>query len=336
MGPISFEDFDAFRNMGEGASFIDPEKRERIVQGFIDHTRDTLAKNPLLLRYIKHRTDTLNAHDSMPWMALGQRLYAMATIANYSDLGLMSIGGDYKSRPMTSLEASGLIVALSVAQVYLWADKVNDEWREMSQDFPKCVVDRDILQYPSMFLCYETGYTTKFSGHESTVTDWMLLLDHKNALSAHVYGSSIQPHDDGSTRPWVASGGVPYQREWENAGSAVVLSRLAFINSPYVDIKREKILRQMRRSLEREAEGKCDDLKLNEDVGVVCLRAQKTEAGQQNNHASVNWQHHWWVRGHYRMQWYAASKSHKVIWVAPHVKGPTDKPLKEKVYAVVR
>lgn len=47
----------------------------------------------------------------------------------------------------------------------------------------------------------------------------------------------------------------------------------------------------------------------------------------------------WLVRGHWRNQWYASLGTHQPKWIAPYVKGPEDKPLKQpraNVFAVVR
>jgi hypothetical protein len=46
--------------------------------------------------------------------------------------------------------------------------------------------------------------------------------------------------------------------------------------------------------------------------------------------------HRWLVRGHHRAQWYPSLKAHKVVWIAPYIKGPADAPLKMPVYVVKR
>lgn len=35
----------------------------------------------------------------------------------------------------------------------------------------------------------------------------------------------------------------------------------------------------------------------------------------------------WFVRGHWRKQWYSSTKTHKAIWIHTHIKGPEDAPL---------
>ena len=69
-------------------------------------------------------------------------------------------------------------------------------------------------------------------------------------------------------------------------------------------------------------------------VSVVQLRASKNDATKGKG--DVDYQHRWMVRGHHRAQWYPSTQTHKVIWIAPHMKGPEDKPILQKVYAVTR
>lgn len=80
-------------------------------------------------------------------------------------------------------------------------------------------------------------------------------------------------------------------------------------------------------------------------VTIVALRRY---AGHSHGDTDVEWQHRWYVRGHWR--WQHVSEHHELaepdgeggyrarIWIRPHIKGPEDKPfvLTEKVYALVR
>lgn len=44
--------------------------------------------------------------------------------------------------------------------------------------------------------------------------------------------------------------------------------------------------------------------------------------------STVQWQHRWVVSGHWRQQpWGLARRSIRAVWIAPHLKGPSDKPL---------
>jgi hypothetical protein len=72
-------------------------------------------------------------------------------------------------------------------------------------------------------------------------------------------------------------------------------------------------------------------------VSVIQLR--RTEYQQSDEHGSVDWQHRWIVRGHWRWQAYGAGRQErKRIWVNPFIKGPEGKPFmqSEKLYDLSR
>lgn len=73
------------------------------------------------------------------------------------------------------------------------------------------------------------------------------------------------------------------------------------------------------------------------NIRIVNLRRAK---GPSTPHPDVehNWTHQWIVSGHWRNQWLASVKEHRLQWIAPYVKGPADKPLivKKTVHRLVR
>jgi len=74
-------------------------------------------------------------------------------------------------------------------------------------------------------------------------------------------------------------------------------------------------------------------------VTYVALRRQQTDQEQRapgeggRGHA-----HRWWVRGHWRNQYYPSVQTHRPIWIDPHLKGPEGAPLlhRETVYTLRR
>lgn len=44
----------------------------------------------------------------------------------------------------------------------------------------------------------------------------------------------------------------------------------------------------------------------------------------------VNWSHRWWVRGHWRHQYYPSRGTHEWIYIDPYIKGPETKPIVPK------
>ena len=75
------------------------------------------------------------------------------------------------------------------------------------------------------------------------------------------------------------------------------------------------------------------------EIEVVVLRRSSNPYDKEGDSGDgIDWTHRWMVDGHWRNQWYPGLNSHKRIWIAPHVKGPEDKPLwiKDKVYSLER
>jgi hypothetical protein len=99
-------------------------------------------------------------------------------------------------------------------------------------------------------------------------------------------------------------------------------------------------------SIDRPRRRRAERAKLPTRVTVVSLR--NVEARRAPGESLVEWSHRWAVRGFWR--WQVCGKNHPLaqeiepgrwrarIWIAPHVKGPKDKPLiiSDKVYAVHR
>lgn len=73
------------------------------------------------------------------------------------------------------------------------------------------------------------------------------------------------------------------------------------------------------------------------NVTIATLRRVRHER-QAPHMLDVDWSHRWIVRGHWRQQWYPTLEQHRPVWIAPHVKGPDDKPLvvKQKIARLVR
>ncbi len=72
----------------------------------------------------------------------------------------------------------------------------------------------------------------------------------------------------------------------------------------------------------------------------VCrvVRLRRVATGDREQHEMTTGQHEhayrWWVRGHWRNQWFPSRKMHAPMWIAPHLKGPDDKPVRPIVPTV--
>lgn len=112
-----------------------------------------------------------------------------------------------------------------------------------------------------------------------------------------------------------------------------LLSLLAFASSRYVTLRAVKpSTDEQRARLSRRGMSVIEP-----DVIVVTLRAPSMRPRVEGaTRTGRDWSHRWVVRGHHRAQWYPSMAAHRVVWIAPHIKGPADKPLKDQLYAVVR
>lgn len=63
-------------------------------------------------------------------------------------------------------------------------------------------------------------------------------------------------------------------------------------------------------------------------IEVVTLR-RLSNPQPRREHAEVDWQYQWSVRGHWRNQWFGREGVHKPVFIESFIKGPPDKPLKE-------
>lgn len=75
------------------------------------------------------------------------------------------------------------------------------------------------------------------------------------------------------------------------------------------------------------------------EVTVVELRRPiETRPHEDSSVVPVEWSHRWIVDGHWRNQYHPSTGERVPTWIAPHIKGPEDKPLvvKRKINAWVR
>lgn len=59
---------------------------------------------------------------------------------------------------------------------------------------------------------------------------------------------------------------------------------------------------------------------------VIVVRLRRVYQEKGTGESDVQWQHRWMVRGHWRRQWYGKTREHKMIYIAPFIKGPEGKP----------
>jgi hypothetical protein len=311
-----------------------------------EFVRSFLARhrgNPLLKQY--YALISRPGRHCEPWHALGQRLHIADSCAWAicdEDIEVRGPIGPIELAPRNALlrETAGWI---ENATPFLWScetERIAD-----AAPLPKHIISPNVLPAASMFWTFETATFAKLEKgyvqanccairHDPAANGLMIFFDQceVDALDEPVkqwnFGAITVTY--GSTWPDDFQGST----EWLE-GIGRLLKRCAFLNSPYVDKAKARLARHYRRQMERAGE---PPEKVEEEVRVVKLRREVKERTTKaaEHSGAVEWQHHWWVSGHYRAQWYPHEEAHRVIWIAPYLKGPTDKPFLEKVYAVVR
>lgn len=324
---IDFDQIDALAAMD--TPLIDSLPQED-VESFRQRILLTVQRNPLFRRYVDHINGRWEAQprNRQPWHAEGERLYALWMCAMEGQLG-GPVAFNTTERDSVGI---GSAILLFGAQVYLWSDAM--ERLADATPLPPHVVSRDVLPMPVMFWSRETAYVEPGVGE----TNWMMVYHSPSGIRILV--DWRRPGEEAG----LLTGGIPYGSrfpddfsETENLrGIGAVLSRLALLASPYVDQDAERLPRAWRREGQR--------LRLSErmtdpSIRVVRLRRdarESVEREREDRAMKGERRSHWWVSGHHRAQWYPSQQAHRVIWIAPHLKGDLSKPLAQKIYAVVR
>jgi hypothetical protein len=321
----AFEELEAMFRSALG----DTGASDSSVEKYAEHALDALANDPLLHRYQEHIKGG-KAVNTKPEHAFGERLYAMFTLALAAN-GQVQIRGIPGSKPR--LMAAGLLALISNRSIiYQWTDKM--EHLADASPLPPHTVSKSVLPMPVMFWSRETGYTDKEKG---ITNNWIAFVHHVN--NCYYFGDASYNEKE-ETKLFIDT--FPYGKLWpndfqEHRDMERILKRCAFLNSPYVLPVGQRLPHHIRRQMERDLAVPREQLQ--EEVRVVALRRIQHKTPQPSpsgEHREIEWQHHWWVNHHYRAQWYPSEQAHRVIWIAPYLKGDLTKPLLEKMYAVIR
>lgn len=74
-------------------------------------------------------------------------------------------------------------------------------------------------------------------------------------------------------------------------------------------------------------------LTIPNSINIVTLR-RLADRGKifpdEEEERDANWSHRWWVRGHWRYQYYPSRGTHEWIYIDPYIKGPENKPIVPK------
>lgn len=207
------------------------------------------------------------------------------------------------------------------AQVFLWSNEIIREC--VASPLPPHVFGREQMPFDEMWWTYEGGRDQE-DGFE---LQWVFLYDNDAGVVVITGGFS-------AGRPEIQVHYIPYGSRYPQdlAHSELLLAQFAFLNSPYVERRPSRPDRASRREWEKTQKSPAPEIlvvKLREPLPAFAKDAPHT--GRVRGLDG-----HWWVRGHIRAQWYPSLNAHKVIWIKPFMKGDVSRPLKQKVYAVMR
>ena len=221
---------------------------------------------------------------------------------------------------------------------YLWTEEVRTTMRAI--EVPRCSLTVKLLPAARSWHTYETGIS--LGGHlevggveyHSSRLDCSIAVDTKSGIGFYYLGEM-----DGPDGPVITiTGGVyPYQRVYpddlDEAGRVHLhgfLAKFAFLNSPYIPKERRRPSRAARRDAARAG------VAVDDEVTFVLLRRPVARRGETTEPEAVDWKHRWLVNGHVRAQWYPSEQAHRLIWIAPYLKGPDGAPMLDHAYKVSR
>lgn len=295
--------------------------------GMVAIPLEVARENPIITRYLNlmhtARESGREFRNTKPWHAIAEQWLTSIAFAN-DIVEVPGIGKD-------DMAHIGAVIAH--ATPYLWSEAV--ERIAMAAPMPRHVISATALPEPSMFWSREVANVDK------TGQDWWLVslttqgktimcLTNTVDNDAHTVSSAGFGIDLGSTWP------DDYEGKPEFVYVEQILQRLSFLNSRYVSAEPQSIGDTLPREIRREFHNKKTPLPTTRLAVVNLRREEPKHVGPPAESTGVTWHHQWWVTGHHRPQWYASEQAHHVIWIAPYLKGPKDRPIKERVYRVTR
>lgn len=288
--------------------------------------RDTVLADPLLREYNRRPPTKLKTVADV----MGHRLRWVDDLTDQRVRFVDQKAGTPISWPGRNSLAAQILAAVP----YLWTGQVMDMVRDLT--LPSHVIAPDVLPFPLLWWTFdevlaESPLQWRASAlmvkHEvaGSITAGLLLLQSESATYS-LNGTSIKY---GSRYPddFMTSDA----RLWS---VTLLLSMLSFVNSPYIPKDERRLERDARKWRERAGIPPQPE---NEIVRFVDLRpAERDHQAPADDAEPGRYSVRWVVRGHHRAQWYPSLGAHKVIWIAPYVKGSPDAPLKSTTYRVMR
>lgn len=294
-----------------------------------------LLREPLARRHIQKLDATEDNRIFTPDDVLGERLLRLASLlvceAEQPGWIEMNTPDERRVPALLSFVFHGLKAA-----PYLWSEVVRAQLKTLA--VPRHVLSPRLLPQPKLWFTFETGI-----GDSNITIDFFIVYDYGPGFQLVVFGD----HQDGDDRrPFVLGQDYEYGRVFpddypdhpdglhkvgDGGHLRALLTQLAFLASPYIPRQQLRASRAARRESARGG-----SLAAEQEVTFVVLRRPEGKRAAAEEGASVEWKHSWVVSGHLRAQWYPSEQAHRLIWIAPYLKGPEDAPLLEHAFKVAR
>lgn len=339
MRPMEFSDLDEIRRLAKGLKSPSDKDLEALRKGIIGY----VTADPMVMKWAE---DNIRVGHGLPLRGVSDVFGERGVLI----LALLSEDENWVEHPLalTRRERASAAINILLAAPYLWR---KDPYRIAGEiEVPSHVIARDALPFPSMYWTMEVAYDLHNPPWGSTPDGHTYGMDSMFLLAAldprtrqeHIAVTLFGTRDEPEGQFWSVTAGVPFGSRFPDdiplgpSGGhrqmvGRVLGMLSFLNSPYIPKETRPASRKERRRLGIEKMPA-------EEVTFVDLRSalHQPKASSNGEHQPVDWRHQWVVRGHHRAQWYPSQQSHKVIYIAPHIKGPEGLPFKETTYRVVR
>lgn len=327
---MNFEQLDELVDWSEARiSNLGPAEARQLLAAADDMAKG-LLRHPLVIEgATRHKQSSADGPtNTQPWHAVAEKLM----------FSLLCAQGKLKSfdsnhRLSHDIATRALPVVLAPAQTFLVRKQQMNLVRE-SPDLPRHRVSRELFPHAAMYVSYEVALEGELAGGRGFMqVDGVLVLAAAREIRLWSFGSL-----DGEST--VLQNRIPkgtiYPDDFGAAadGAGNFLKLMSFMQQEVFVAEPHRLDRPRRRRMERAG---LPRKQREEIIHVVELRpaAKGPEAGRGDGQRGERL-HHWWVRGHWRAQWYPSEEAHRPVWIGPHVKGDRSKPLLEKVYDVRR
>lgn len=320
MKPLTFADLDAMR--AQAKPVIDDDLIERTLH----FTYDTYFGDVRLIDWMK-------AHlYGEPYRTPVDAVMMQQATA----LG-MATEGIYKEE--LKEDRARIAGLLQMATPYLWSTRCMK--LAMAANMPRHIISRSVLPLPVMWWVFEEPILAVYEDTREALIQAALILDGREGTSDEDAESCIRVffmgHDD-KEEAIVVSGTMKYGAVYPDAlmsggMNETLLQMLSFLNSPYVSHNPRPMTRSERRHAERTGHSAPEN-----DVHVIMLRhaVNRSARHREGDGDGRVMDYQELVSGYHRAQFYPSENAHRVIWIAPYIRGPENAPFREKVRAVVR